>query len=182
MQKLLETLEAEHRRIESVLHALEAFAPMLNGAAGNLHELIRFMTFLRGYVDGYHHEREETVLLPALISTGFNADVGPIAHIREQHREEARLLLRFEMAASAPPPWDPPTIRAVTDAALAFVTFSRAHMEKEQSLLFPVAERDLATAPDLDKLLRRFELHRAPRWNVPWLEHLGTSLTASHTQ
>ena len=182
MQKLLETLESEHRRIESVLHALEAFAPRLTGAAGNLHELIRFMTFLRGYVDGYHHEREETVLLPALISTGFNPDVGPIAHVRDQHRQEARLLLGLEMAASAPPPWEPPTIRAVTDAALAFVAFSRMHMEKEQSLLFPVAERDLAAAPDLDRLLRRFESHRAPRWNVPWLEDLGTTLATTHPQ
>lgn len=180
MQQLLQTLESEHRRIESVLSALETFAPSLDGSAASLHELVRFMTFLRGYIDGYHHEREETVLFAALVSSGFNAVVGPIAHLRDQHREEARLLLRFEMAASAPEPWDPTAVRAISDAALAFATFSRAHMDKEQTLLFPVAEHDLASAPDLEKLLGRFEAHRAPRWNVAWLEDLGAALCASH--
>jgi len=124
--RLLQTLESEHRRIDAVTRALEAFAQRLG---------------------------EETVLLPALVAA----------------------------AASTRMPWDAAKVRAIADAAVAFVVFSREHMRKEQSLLFPVAEMDLEPkAAELDVLLRRFEIRRAPRWNVPWLEQLGEELAASH--
>lgn len=179
--QLLQTLESEHCRIDAVTRALEVFAQRLDQAPDNVHELMRFTTFLRGYVDGYHHDCEETVLLPALVAAGFNPEVGPVAHIRDQHREEATLLLRFEMAASTRMPWDAAKVRAIADAAVAFVVFSREHMRKEHSLLFPVAEKDLEPkAAELDVVLRRFESRRAPRWNVPWLEQLGEELAASH--
>lgn len=180
--QLLQTLESEHRRIDAVTRGLEAFAQRLDGAPESVHELIRFTTFLRGYVDGYHHDCEETVLFPALVGAGFNAGVGAVAHLRDQHREEATLLLRFEMAASTRMPWDVAKVRAIADAAVAFVVFSREHMRKEQTLLFPVAEKELEPkTAELDVLLRRFEIRRAPRWNVPWLEQLGEELAASHT-
>jgi hemerythrin-like domain-containing protein len=180
---LLKSLEAEHRLIDGVTRALEAFVPTIDGRPENLHELIRFMTFLRGYVDGYHHEREETVLIPALVAAGFNANVGPVAYLREQHREEGRLLLRFETAACARMPWEAPTIHAIVEAALALIAFSRGHMEKEQTMLFPVAERDLqapAAAAELERRGLRFENRRAARWDVPWLEQLGEDLAVAH--
>jgi hemerythrin-like domain-containing protein len=181
--QFMDSLEAEHRLIDAVTRGLETFARTLDGSAESLHEIIRFMTFLRGYVDGYHHEREETVLIPALVAAGFNADVGPVAHLRDQHREEGRLLLRFETTACARMPWDASTARAIADAALALIAFSRAHMEKEQTLLFPVARRDLQTtalATELETLVQRFEHRRAARWDVPWLEQLGEALAVAH--
>jgi hemerythrin-like domain-containing protein len=181
--EFLKALEAEHRLIDGVTRALEVFAPRFDGTAENLHEMIRFITFLRGYADGYHHDREEAVLLPALVAAGFNADVGPVAHVRDLHREEVRLLLRFEMAASARMPWEAEAVRAMSDAALALVAFTRDHMVKEQTLLFPAAEKELQTGThpaQLDALVQRFERRRAPRWDVPWLERLGAELITAH--
>jgi hemerythrin-like domain-containing protein len=179
---LFATLGAEHKQIEAVAGALDSFVDSLkDDSSANLHEIIRFVTFVRGFVDGLHHEREETVLLPTVALAGFSLETGPLAHIRDQHRKEARLLLAFEKAASAPTPWGPDAIAGVAAAAHALTSFERSHMEKERELLFPLAQKELAAHADaLAAALERFERSREPRWDAPWLEQLGRELVALH--
>ncbi len=179
---LFARLEQEHALIESVAGALERFAQSVEkDGSVNLHELIRFLTFLRGYADGLHHEREETVLLPTLSLSGFPLDNGPLGHIRDQHREEARLLLDIAKAACAPEPWSSPQVARIASAARALTTFERSHMAKERELLFPVARKELAAhAEVLATAAGRFERSREPRFDLAWLEQLGRELVAAH--
>src|SRR6516225_1962071 len=86
-------LAHEHRRIESVTRAVDAFAGRLErGHEPDVHELFRFVTFFAAYSSGYHHELEETVLFPTLALCGFALDSGPLGDLHDQHREQARLL------------------------------------------------------------------------------------------
>jgi len=179
---LFARLKEEHALIESVTGALDTFVQSFeNGGSVNLHELIRFLTFLRGYADGLHHGREETVLLPTLALAGFPLESGALAHVRDQHQEEARLLLDIAKAACAPEPWGPPQIARVASAAHAFTDFERSHMAKERELLFPFAQKELAAhAEALETAVARFERSREPRFGGPWLEQLGRELVATH--
>jgi hemerythrin-like domain-containing protein len=178
---LFDRLEEEHALIESVTGALDAFVGSFERFGNvNLHELIRFLTFLRGYADGLHHEREETVLLPTLALAGFPLESGPLAHIRDQHREEGRLVLDIAKAACAPVPWGPPQIVRIATTAHALTDFERSHMAKERELLFPVARKELgAHAKALATAVARFE-SREFRFGGGWLEQLGRELVASH--
>lgn len=179
---LFARLEHEHALIDSVAGALESFVYAVErDGSVNLHELIRFLTFLRGYADGLHHEREETVLLPTLRLSGFPLDGGPLGHIRDQHREEARLLLEVAKAACAPEPWGSPQVAHIASAARALTAFERSHMAKERELLFPVARKELAAhAETLATAVARFERSREPRFDPAWLEQLGRELVAAH--
>jgi hemerythrin-like domain-containing protein len=178
---LFARLEQEHALIASVTGALDTFVQSFEkGGSVNLHELIRFLTFLRGYADGLHHGREETVLLPTLSRAGFPLESGPLGHIRDQHQEEARLLLDIAKAACAPEPWGPPQIARIASAAHALTDFERSHMAKERELLFPVAKKELAAhAEALTAAMARFEA-REFRFGGGWLEQLGRELVASH--
>lgn len=179
--ELFDELASEHDRISRTLDALERFVSRLEDRKEDVHEVLRFVTFLRGYADGYHHEREETVLFRCLVTAGYAPLSGPIGHLRDQHREEARLLLRVEMAAAAQPPWDVPKRVAIQEATQALVVFERAHMQKETELLFPAAAADLANyLAEVKDASERFMETRAPRWNVPWLCSLADELTAAH--
>jgi hemerythrin-like domain-containing protein len=180
---LFARLGAEHAQIEVVAEALDAFIDSLkDDANANLHEIIRFVTFLRGFADGLHHEREEVVLLPALSLAGFPLDKGVLAHIRDQHRREERLLLEFEKSASAPPPWGPEAIAHIVGCAHALTSFERSHMAEERELLFPLAMKELAGHADaLATALASFEKSREPRWDGPWLGQLGRELIARHS-
>jgi hemerythrin-like domain-containing protein len=178
---LFERLGAEHARIHAVAGALDAFADVIEGRTIDLHELIRFVTFFRGYSDGLHHAREESVLLPLLGNASFAPDSGPLAYVRDQHRKEACLLLDLEQAASARAPWAPEQYAAVARAARAFTVFQRLHMAEERKLLFPEAEKELATqAEAVREAEARFERKRAHRWNGAWLEQLADELVAAH--
>jgi hemerythrin-like domain-containing protein len=178
---LFERLEEEHALIEAVTGALDAFVRSFEKLGTvNLHELIRFITFLRGYADGLHREREETVLLPTLALAGFPRESGPLAHIRDQHGEEARLVLDIAKAACAPEPWGRPQMLRIATAAHALTDFERSHMAKERELLFPAARKELAGhAKALATAVARFEA-REYRFGGGWLEQLGRELVASH--
>ena len=183
MGNLFQRLRSEHERIHGVTQALDAFVDCFEESGHvQLHELIRFVTFFRGYTEGLHHEREETVLLPCLVLTGFSLEYGPLAHIRDEHRKESRMLLALEMAASAKPPWAPPDLARVVAAGHAYAAFERAHMAKEGELLFPMSEQQLlpAHAAALSAAVSSFERSRGRRWDAPWLEELATELIADH--
>jgi hemerythrin-like domain-containing protein len=178
---LFERLGAEHARIHAVAGALDVFADEVVGGFVDLHELIRFVTFFRGYSDGLHHAREESVLLRCLAMTSFSPDGGPLAHIRDQHRREASLLFQLEKVSSARAPWDLEEYAAIARAAHAFTTFERLHMGEERTLLFPAAERELAAiAGTVREVDERFDRTRAPRWDASWLEALADELVAAH--
>jgi hemerythrin-like domain-containing protein len=151
-------------------------------ATKNLHEIIRFVTFMRGYAEGLHHELEETVLLPTLaVATGFQRDSGVLAFIRDQHREEERLLLDLEKAAAAEGPWNDDVAERIARAARKLTDFERAHMAKEYELLFPFAQKALAThAEEVDSALAAFFRRREPRFDGPWLQLLGKALVEAH--
>lgn len=181
---LFETLRGQHVRIKKVTDALNVF--VLDAEAKLVldpHELIRFLTFVRGYIDGYHYELEETVLLPALEAEGFGAlERGPLAHIRDEHRGEGVLVLRLEMAACAQAPWGKEQIAGIVAAARTLTSFELSHMLKERDHLFPAAEKALVgdDADAVQKKLERFERVRAPRWDVPALVKLADELVAAH--
>jgi hemerythrin-like domain-containing protein len=174
-------LAAEHARIHGVAAALDAFADSVGEGPVDLHEVIRFVTFFRGYSDGLHHAREESVLFRCLAKAGFAPDGGPLAHLRDEHKKEAALLFQLEKAASAPAPWGPAEHTAIARAARAFTSFERRHMTEEGTLLFPVAEKELGPyVDDVREADARFDERRSARWDVPWLEELAAALTAEH--
>lgn len=179
---LFDRLAQEHRRIAAVCDALERFGDALvKGGAAEVHEAFRFVTFFSGYGDGYHHEREETVLFPALVRHGILPEIGPIGHLRDQHIEEQQLFSAFEMAVASRMPWGSEQRDAIAVSLARFLAFERAHMAKENEHVFPMARTELARhADDVAKAVARFEARRAPRWNVGWLATLGDDLVASH--
>ena len=150
---LFERLGQEHRRIAGVCEALARFAPQLvSGDLAEIHEVLRFVTFLSGYGEGYHHELEE------------------------------RVLCTFESAVAAKLPWRSEQRAAIEAAVRSLVAFEKAHMLKENELLFPKAKQELLPSHTeaVERALERFEARRAPRWNAEWLARLGDELLVDH--
>jgi hemerythrin-like domain-containing protein len=180
---LFDRLAQEHRRIAGVCEALARFTPRLvGGSLAEIHEVLRFVTFLSGYGEGYHHELEERVLFPLLVEFEILPEQGPLAHLRDQHVEEERVLSTFESAVAAKLPWGSEQRAAIEAAARSLVAFEKAHMLKENELLFPKAKQELLPSHTeaVQRALERFEARRAPRWNAAWLARLGDELIADH--
>ena len=163
MKTPTDVLRAEHTIILRGLDLLEAAAGRLEtGAAPPDGWWEEVLGWLRAFADRNHHAKEETLLFPAMIKAGVPSEGGPIDVMREEH-EQGRALIRA-MAASTG------TARAAK--AREYVALLRAHIDKENGVLFPLADAVLA-----DEEQRKLESAFAA------VEHeLGPEVTVSYAE
>jgi hemerythrin-like domain-containing protein len=141
----VDILMEEHRVIEKVIAAMQAFAERLEeGGAVDAETLARLAPFMREFADGCHHAKEEHRLFPALLAGGLPAENGPVQVMIAEHETGRALVGSLDLAASA-------YVRGEegASAALALVLrrigdlYSR-HIWKEDNVLFPMADRVLS--------------------------------------
>jgi hemerythrin-like domain-containing protein len=134
--QLITELGAEHRLIESVAGSLVRFAEEAAGGAAGAADVADFVRFLRVFVTGYHHDREEEELFPVLVEAAeVPADRGPLAVMLDDHRAGAAMVGELESAAAEP-------LRAA-EVARRIAHHLWEHIDKEDSVLFPEARQRL---------------------------------------
>ena len=89
-------------------------------------------TFFLEFVDDYHHRKEETGLFPALEQAGMPREDGPVGAMIREHEHGRDALRRMSMILDDRQHW--------MEAARDYASFLRAHLEKENRFLFPMAE------------------------------------------
>jgi hemerythrin-like domain-containing protein len=140
----IETLMNEHRLIESVLDALVAFADEVRRkGATEKEELGRFVEFIRGFADACHHGKEEGVLFTAMVAHGFPRQGGPIAVMLQEHDEGRALVGVLKALAEQPAPWSDADRQEVANTSFGFSDLLRSHIQKEDGVLYPMAEEHL---------------------------------------
>ncbi len=140
MTVVLETialLRAEHRRIDDAAGSLFAWSRELAAGGADRDALSVYLGFLREFISGHHHALEEKVLFPALVEHAeVPADRGPIAVLEADHRRCGELA---GAVASAADEMLPERVREL-------VHHLWEHVDKEETVLLPEAERRLARA------------------------------------
>jgi hemerythrin-like domain-containing protein len=139
-----EQLSAEHALIQAVVEAFEeTVESVAKGESIERAELDQFLSFFRDFVDLGHHDKEETVFLPALVRSGFRWEEGAIARIHQEHDQERSLLRSLSHAAGQDSEWSDDLRRRFAALARELIAFQRAHIEHEEWLLFPEAKKRL---------------------------------------
>lgn len=134
--KLLEELLDEHRLVDRVAGALFRFAEAAMEGETTPEVLADFVEFLRVFVGGYHHEREEETLFPALVGRAETPlDRGPLAAIAADHREAAGLVDDLEARGGSP--------EEAAEVARRLARHLWEHVDKEDSVLLPESEQRL---------------------------------------
>ena len=150
--KATDDLKDEHRLIEVVLRALDHMARQLEmGRPLNRDHAERAVEILRSFADKCHHAKEEKHLFPLLEARGVPHEGGPISallHDHEEGRAHVRALGRSLVGACEGDPQATPTFAR---HAHAYVSLLRAHIQKEDDVLFPLADQRLT--PDDDAAL-----------------------------
>ena len=137
-----EILMAEHRIIESALHALEDAARRLHkGADVPSNFFLDAAEFIRGYADGVHHYKEEGVLFKAMVARGFSEEHGPVGVMLSEHAQARHYTQELHAAALRLNAGDTNARSSVVDNALAYVQLLRQHIQKEDRILYVMAEQ-----------------------------------------
>lgn len=141
-----EILMEEHRVIERVLYALEKAVGRLNhGEDVYLRFFIGTSVFIRDFADNSHHRKEESALFPALIENGMDKNSGPIAVMLAEHEEGRRLTQRMRQVTERLQAGDLRARDLVVQCGTEYIRLLRQHMNKEDKILFPMAEMVIPT-------------------------------------
>lgn len=139
-----EALTREHRIIERALRVLERLTDEDSPAVERLEGVVEV---LRVVGDRCHHGKEEQVLFPALAEVGHGPQDGPVGAMLVDHEEGRALLTELEDEAVAlrAGRGDP---RRIARAGARYAALLRDHIEREDEVLFPMADELLAGRED----------------------------------
>ena len=127
---------------------------------GRLDSWKQALDFIRHFADGCHHLKEEKVLFPAMEEHGIPRDGGPIGMMLMEH-EEGRGYVRSMMGAIALVETKNEAAKEILiDKAKAYLRLLREHIQKEDEILFRIAD-DVIPPDEQKQLLRSFEEHEA---------------------
>jgi len=137
-------LREQHRNILAVTDVLEEILERAHATGSmDFDGVADCVAFIRLYADALHHGEEEDLLFPALETTGMSRDAGPIAvmlHEHEQGRAYARSMADALPAARG---GDELALRRLVHSAHGYVALIRAHILKEDHVLFEIADQTI---------------------------------------
>ena len=151
-------LSDEHRVIERVLAVLQKLTtrPVEN----SLDSWSKALDFFSHFADQCHHFKEEQVLFPAMEERGVPREGGPIGMMLMEH-EEGRTYVRAMLAAIALVETKNEAAKEILiDKAKAYLRLLKEHIQKEDEILFKIAD-DVISPNEQKQLLRSFEEHEA---------------------
>jgi len=140
--KATDILMEEHRVIERVLASLETAANRLSaGQAIPMDFFLKASDFIKNFADGCHHKKEEGILFVALAANGMPQDAGPVGMMLAEHEEGRRLTRAMREGAQRVQGGDAAALSQVIQNALGYVALLRQHIQKEDHILFPMADQ-----------------------------------------
>lgn len=142
MTKLCSSLEAEHRIIEKVLTALERESVRIEaGGAIDRSFFEKALAFIREFADGLHHQKEEQALFPKMVAAGVPKEGGPVGVMLADHEEGRGFVRAMAASLEAAAAGDAKARTRLLTAARGYVDLLRAHIVKEDHVLFPMADQ-----------------------------------------
>ena len=155
MSKAMSDLMNDH---EAILSALQVFTRILskiqNTQSADPQELLAFLDFLREFADKCHHGKEEGLLFPTMTAFGLPDRGGPIGVMMAEHILGRGYIHDMQEALEG----DVADLAAFELAGRKYIDLLQSHIHKENSVLFPMAEKLIPQA-DLDRLAAAFEEH-----------------------
>jgi hemerythrin-like domain-containing protein len=115
-------------------------------------DLQSLVDFFSEFADTCHHGKEEQLLFPMLLQTGDRQAQQAVERLLPEHAQGRHWLARMRHALKEP--FRP---EAFHDAARSYAALLLAHIEQENTVLFPMAER-LLDEHQLGDLSRAFEV------------------------
>jgi len=154
----VETLKKEHEAIETMLKILDTICNKI-GAGDKIapEHLERIVEFFRGFADRCHHGKEEEIFFPALELAGIPREGGPIGVMLGEHDRMRGLLHGLAETVDRYRAGEEKADEGIVLYATDYAATLRSHIEKENKVLFKMAEMHLSPEEE-QELAERFEL------------------------
>lgn len=134
----------EHKLIKTFLAVLSNMCQRIEegGAVAPIH-LDLAVTFIREFADTFHHAKEENLLFPALEQAQIPDEDDLVGSLLAEHTLGRGLAGAMEDSTARLTDGNPGAAAEFAESARAFVLLLLQHICKEDSVLFPLADRQL---------------------------------------
>jgi len=134
----------EHKLILRMITLVEQNTARLEeGKFRNWQFYLDAVDFIRNYADRFHHAKEEAVLFVALVKNGMPEKQSPIEAMHMEHDEGRSHVRAIEEAAQKALDGETGQAVIIVEHAKGYAKLLRVHIEKEDEILYPLAERIL---------------------------------------
>lgn len=159
--KAIQDLRMEHDAVRLPLQVLERVAQKIerDGSLDTPQHVYHLLEFFTIFVDKCHHGKEEELLFPAMEQAGVSRDKGPIGVMLREHELGRECVQKMKAAFSRTQTGDSQAAKDFARSAGDYISLLNQHIDKENGVLFPMAERQLseATLAELAKGFDRIE-------------------------
>lgn len=153
MGKATQDLRKEH---EAILYVLQTLDKMMQSDRHEAETLLRYCGelhyFLKIFADKCHHGKEENYLFKELVGKGVANEGGPIGVMLKEHDEGREYIAQMSWSL------DNKDLNGFNNAAAEYRDLLRDHIEKENNVLFVMADRIIDEQAQ-NLMFEQFELH-----------------------
>jgi len=147
----------EHKLILRMIALVEKNTELLEqGKFRNWQFYLDAIDFIRNYADRFHHAKEEDVLFIELIKNGMPEKQSPIEAMHMEHDQGRAYVRAMEDAAQKALDGETGQAVIIAENAKGYAALLRGHIEKEDEILYPLAERILPEAVR-DRMLEAYD-------------------------
>jgi len=151
-------LSNEHRVIEVVLGCLEKMTAEAEKTGKLDRELAeQAVDFIRNFADKCHHGKEEVHLFTAMVAKGVPQEGGPVGVMLYEHDLGRSFVAGMSTSITLAAAGDAAALKEFARHASGYVQLLRNHIQKEDNILFPMADQIFSDS-DQKRLLDAFEL------------------------
>jgi len=152
-----QVLKAEHEGILTMLGVFDKIRMMMTSSAPvPAQHLDGIMEFFKEFIDACHHGKEEKFLFPALEAAGIPREGGPIGVMLAEHEAGRKLVRQMRDIRKKLSGGSSKAPSEFAETAGQYIDLLRNHIQKENTVLFPMADKVLAKA-QLDRMGEQFD-------------------------
>lgn len=142
-----QVLRQEHEGILAMLQVVEAAAFRLRDGKPVPNDLmLNAADFFSNFADKCHHGKEEDRLFPKMVEHGIGEEGGPIGVMKAEHVRGRALVRAMREGAARYAGGDATAAPALVRNTLEYVQLLREHIEKENLVLFMLADQVIPDA------------------------------------
>jgi hemerythrin-like domain-containing protein len=141
MNTATRNLEYDHVHILRLIDVMEIMVDRKTTDVTHFENAVRV---IREYADGFHHAKEENLLFPLLATKGFSREQGPIAVMLHEHDLGRKLVKGMTEGLKHYKEGDDSALVKVYENISGYGELLRSHIDKENTVLFRMADRVLS--------------------------------------
>jgi hemerythrin-like domain-containing protein len=149
MKTATRNLEDDHVHIILLIEVMEKITCSGKPDIGHLETIVNI---IRNFADGLHHAKEENLFFPFLGTRGFSSTQGPVAVMLHEHVLGREYVKSMTENMTIYKSGDEAALEGIFSNMKGYAELLRAHISKENNILFRMADNVLTEADNCNLL------------------------------